>query len=97
MEHLIQWSFSQLLAFRFFAVFFLLNMFPFPANMYPDEGYMDGLTYTIWKPPVQWVATHLLSMPGEISTQVTGSGDTTFHWILFGLTIFLSLITAVIW
>jgi hypothetical protein len=93
----IQWTLAQRVAFRFCTVFFLLNMFPFPANMYPDEMYMDGLTYLIWKQPVQWIATHLLGIPGEISTQVTGSGDTTFHWILFGLTIFLSLIAALLW
>jgi uncharacterized membrane protein YphA (DoxX/SURF4 family) len=91
------WSFAQRVAFRFVSIFFLLNMFPFPANMYPDEAYMDGLTYTVWKWPTQWIATNLLHIPGEISTQVTGSGDTTFHWILFGLTIFLSLILAAIW
>jgi hypothetical protein len=94
---LTPWTLTQRIAFRFFAVFFLLNMFPFPANLYPDEEYMDGLTYTIWKLPVQWVATYLLHIPGELSTKVTGSGDTTFHWILFGLTIFLSLALAAIW
>lgn len=98
MEHLpARWTLAQRFAFRFFTVFFLLNMFPFPANMYPEESFMDGLTYAIWEWPVQWIATHLLSMPGEISTQVTGSGDTTFHWILLGLTIFLSLAMASIW
>lgn len=98
MEHQpLRWTLAQRFNFRFFALFLLLNMFPFPANIYPNEYFMDGLTYTIWQPSVQWTATHLLGIPGEISTQVTGSGDTTFHWIVFGLTLFFSLLGAVIW
>ncbi|MBC7777402.1 MAG: hypothetical protein H7246_18355 [Phycisphaerae bacterium] len=76
-----QWPLASLFAFRFFTVFFLLNIFPFPVNLYPNEIFNDGLIYILWKQPVQWIATHFLNIPGEINTQPNGSGDTTFHWI----------------
>jgi uncharacterized membrane protein YphA (DoxX/SURF4 family) len=91
------WSYLQKLAFQFCFIFLLFNTFPFPLNMYPDEQFMDGLTYTIWNAPVQWIAKNLLHKPDKLSTVVTGSGDTTFNWIVFFLTIALSLFFALIW
>lgn len=91
------WTFAQKLFFRFFTIFFALNLFPFPANMSANADWTDSLPYLIWGTPVQWIAAHLLHIPGELSMEVTGSGDTTFHWIQQGLILVLSLLGAMAW
>ncbi|MFM2394461.1 MAG: hypothetical protein RLZZ546_2443 [Bacteroidota bacterium] len=62
--------------------------------MYADELFMDGLVYKIWNFPVQWISRNILGNGEALSTEVTGSGDTTFHWILFFLHIVISLVSA---
>jgi uncharacterized membrane protein YphA (DoxX/SURF4 family) len=91
-----KWTKAGKFAFLFCFIYIFLNTIPFPLNMYPDEVYMDGLTYKIWNLPVQWIAKNILNKSEPLNTQVNGSGDTTFHWIIFFLTIFLSIVVAFI-
>lgn len=93
----VPWTFPQKLLFRFFVLYFILNLFPFPLNIFPDESWSDALPYTLWGIPVQWIATHLLHLPGTLRMEVTGSGDTMFNWILQGLFLVLSLLGTVLW
>jgi hypothetical protein len=72
-------------------------MFPFPLYILPLQEYIGDFETIIWTAPVQWTATQVLGIAEEVNNIQTGSGDTTFYWILFGLTLFLSLVVAAIW
>jgi hypothetical protein len=90
----LEWPILRKILFFFFSIFIFLYAIPFPFNMYADELFMDGLVYKIWNLPVQWISKNILGNKKALSTEVTGSGDTTFHWILFFLFIVISLVSA---
>jgi hypothetical protein len=91
------WSAAEKISFRFFFCFFLLlilfmnnGAFPYWDVLfkYPQEG-------------MQWlvleVAKHVLQITREISTSPTGSGDTTFDWVLLFTLFVTSCIGTVTW
>ncbi|HET9225635.1 MAG TPA: hypothetical protein VFR31_03145, partial [Thermoanaerobaculia bacterium] len=82
--------------FRFVFCYLVLYNFPFPLDKIPvygqilDEGYME-----IWQAVVPWVGEHLLGM--QIRFRASGSGDSTYSYVLLLCFLILALTATVIW
>ncbi len=87
-----KWSIVEKVAFRFFALFFFLQIFPFPLGYLIDNGFYNDA----WNWPINWAGKTFFDIP-EITVRPNGSGDTTWNWIQLFLIIFLSLTGAGIW
>ena len=96
------WSISRKIAFRFFFIFFLLFIFPYPINQNPINyipGLNDLLGYyfqaNTWL--VQNLGGAIFGIEGELSTRPTGSGDTSFSWVQNGLYLILAIVGCIVW
>ncbi len=89
----INWDSATKVAFRFFAIFFILSVFPFPLDIIPYIGDWARICYKwIWDPTVQWMGNHLLGVEGEIVEKMSGSGDKLYDWVsLFATTVVSAL------
>lgn len=89
------WSSAKKTAFRFFLLVFILYIFFNPNGVLP---YSDGLQ-TIYLGPfyklVPWISTHIFNKPIVIG--ITGSGDTTYDYIILLLIFTISIIGTVVW
>jgi hypothetical protein len=96
------WSNFRKIGFRFFFIFFLLFILPYPINQNPIT-YIPGINTLLewYSQAVVWLVQNLggaiFGIEGEMSTQPTGSGDTTFSWAQNGLYIFFAVIGCIIW
>ncbi|HVR09189.1 MAG TPA: hypothetical protein VMW75_14160, partial [Thermoanaerobaculia bacterium] len=80
------WSLPRRIAFRFVFCYFLLYNFPFPLTWLPDSG-LDALFqgyYKLWDAIVFWAGKHVLHLSHEVENLrgKTGSGDTTYDYVL---------------
>jgi uncharacterized membrane protein YphA (DoxX/SURF4 family) len=87
-----RWSFPKKIGFRFFFLFFLLQIFPFPLGYLIDNGFYNDA----WTWPINWAGNTFFDIP-EISFRPNGSGDTAWNWIQLFLITCLSFIGTVIW
>ena len=91
------WSTTQKIVFRFFMLFFLLYIFFNPNRVLP---YPDNLLAIYIKPfhkVVPWIGAHILHLNKPIIIAITGSGDTTYDYIIILLIFSMSIIGTVVW
>ncbi len=96
------WNTSRKIVFRFFFIFFLLFILPYPLNQNPIilipgmpelmGWYSQGI---VWL--VQNIGAGLFGIEGELSTRPTGSGDTTFSWVQTGLFLVIAIVGCLLW
>jgi hypothetical protein len=88
------WSVGEKIAVRFFTVFFVFYIFPFPVDIIPYlEMYWNEMLQVL----IPWIAAHILHLEKPITIFENGSGDTTYNYVEL-LTMFsTALIAAVIW
>jgi hypothetical protein len=90
----IEWSPARRVAFRFAAVYFFLYLFPFPLNALPFDwlsSWWDALCEAMAK----WTALHLFGI--KIEPAFTGSGDSTFHYVLVFCSVAAAALAAIVW
>lgn len=95
-----EWSLPRRIWFRFVAVYFVILFFPMPlTNVLPEGGeFIEKLWMdTIWLPIDRLVAKFVLRLPGEISHEVNGSGDTLFDYVHMFTIFCTAMIIATIW
>jgi len=91
------WSPLQKVAFRYFALLFLLYIFFNPNGVLP---YTDSLSDHYLLPfhsLVPWIGKHVLRLAKPITIFTNGSGDTTYDYVTLLLMAFLAAVGAVIW
>jgi uncharacterized membrane protein YphA (DoxX/SURF4 family) len=82
---------------RFFAVYQLLySVVPFLGRI-PGGWHVVARFYQLWEALVPWTERRILGMAKPIPYQPTGSGDTTFDWIVNGWQLALALAVATLW
>lgn len=91
------WSFFQKLSFRLFFLLFVLVILAHPIGAFPFWHWI----YSICLKPIQlfvsWMGKLLLNGKEVTQPALTGSGDTTFNYIvLIGIGL-LSLMGTIIW
>jgi uncharacterized membrane protein YphA (DoxX/SURF4 family) len=91
------WSRPQLVAFRFFFVYFVLYVAPFPLDQIP---FLNSILTSIWESYftiVNNIVRHLEGIAVVPLVKPGGSGDTTYNYIqLYVLTI-VSLVATLVW
>lgn len=87
-----KWNFVEKIGFRFFFLFFILQIFPFPLGYLIGNGFYNDA----WTWPINWAGNTFFDIP-EVSLRPNGSGDTRWNWIQLFVTIGLSIIGTAIW
>lgn len=87
-----KWTFIEKIGFRFFFIFFLLQIFAFPLGYLIENGFYNNA----WTWPINWAGNTFFDIP-EISLRPNGSGDTRWNWIQFFLIICLSIVGTTAW
>ncbi len=105
------WSGFQKWIFRFFFSWFVLMVFPFPADSIPFLSQLMGLNETLgtWygkitgayfefcKWLIPWLASHVYGIKEPITNFTNGSGDTHYDYLLYGTMLLLALVASIIW
>lgn len=92
------WSLGQKVAFRFFALFFLIYIFPFPISYIPwfefvSDFYSDEILHNI----IPWIGANILQLENPITTFTNGSGDTTYDYVLELFFLVFAFVGAMVW
>ena len=91
----VQWNRAALIAFRFFFVYFILYIFPFPISYIP---FVSGLLQTLTDLSATICTTFARSLLNlDIHPQSNGSGDPTFHYVQVLLFATCSFVATVVW
>lgn len=91
------WGVSKKAAFRFFFVFFLFTLFPFPFTQFtfldfPLSGYEK-----LWDAITLWVGSNVLHLNYEFSSEPNGSGDRTFDYVFLLTTVSVAFVVCIGW
>lgn len=93
----VKWGLLKKILFRFSCAYILLFNFPFPIAYLPYGKGISEYYDNLWKAFVPWIGTHILHISNPISTQFTGSGDTTYNYLQVLCYAAIALIVTVIW
>jgi hypothetical protein len=86
----------QRVLFRFLFSYLVLYNFPFPLNVIPVYGEVLDLSYKeIWRTVVPWVGEHGLGV--EVRYRLSGSGDSTYSYVLLFCYLILALAATAVW
>ena len=83
--------------FRFILIFFGLIIFPFPLTYIPYVNFIGVWISKFYKTIIPWLGNNVLSIQREISTEFTGSGDTTYGYLLILFYFCLAILGTIIW
>lgn len=90
------WGPGRRALFRFLFSYLVLYNFPFPLNVIPVYGEILKQSYLeIWKGVGPWVGEHVLGI--EVRYRFSGSGDTTFNYVLVFCYLILALAATAVW
>jgi hypothetical protein len=88
------WSHATKIAFRFTFVYAVLNLICYQPFL---GDFITLSTDALWKPIVLWVGKHILRIGDVPIIKETGSGDTTFAYVLGFTCLLISVFATVIW
>ncbi|SHM50406.1 hypothetical protein [Mucilaginibacter sp. OK098] len=93
----VYWSTAQKIAFRFFMIFFLLYMFFNPNGVFPYSDSVQAIYLQPFYKLVPFIGAHILHLHKPIIIAITGSGDTTYDYIIILLIFLMSIIGTIVW
>lgn len=92
-----KWSFSRKIIFRFFFIFFLLFIFPFPVlNGFSEPSGIIKYYNDLWEPFVFWVAKHVFLIHKDLGFP-SNFGDSVFSYVKLSIKLIIALIGCIIW
>lgn len=91
------WSAAQKIAFRFFMIFFLLYIFFNPNGVLPYSDNLQAIYIQPFYKLVPWIGAHILHLNKPIAIAITGSGDTSYDYIIILLIFLMSIIGTAVW
>jgi uncharacterized membrane protein YphA (DoxX/SURF4 family) len=90
------WSRGSLIAFRFFFVYFIFYILPFPLNLLPEFSTvfqsLKELSIKAYEP----IAKNIMGADYEFPVS-NGSGDTSLNYIQFFVFLIFSFVVTIIW
>ena len=89
------WTAAGKVAFRFFVVYFILYVLPFPLGYFPGGHVLALSYYQLWFKLVPWFAERFLHI--QITVFPNGSGDTTYNYMHVLLLAIISAAICVVW
>ncbi len=96
-ETLNHWTGAEKILFRFFFIFFGINIFPFPLNIIPWVGEALSFIDTATDKMVVFTGKHILHLPYDVTLQSNGSGDSTWSYVLLFLFFVLAVAGCIAW
>src|SRR5512141_1936847 len=81
---------------RFGVLLGALFVFPFPIGLVPGTGRLAGHVHAAWAWAVARFAEYVLRIEPPLF-QMTGSGDTAWHWVQAALVVTLAAAGALAW
>ncbi|MBS1660762.1 MAG: DoxX family protein [Bacteroidetes bacterium] len=95
--HMLHWSFTKKILFRFVFLFFLLFIFFNPNDILP----LNNPFYDFYSRPfhrlVPWIGAHILHLSYPITMFPLGSFDTTYDYVILLLIVVISLLGCLVW
>jgi uncharacterized membrane protein YphA (DoxX/SURF4 family) len=91
----VRWSGSAKFFMRFFSIYFLLYIFPFPLDQVIPT--LSAWLSDFWMIPIKWMGKNLLHLSYEITIKPNGSGDTTYNYVQILLFAILALFGTLLW
>ncbi len=95
-EQQTKWNLFQLVAFRFFFIYFLFIIIFENNGAYPFWYRVDELLQ-VFNGMFVWVGNKILGFSWKIATVPNGSGDTTFDFIKYFCGFVLAIFGAIVW
>ena len=95
----VKWSLAKKIAFRFFCLYFLLYILPFPINILNEFSYQGTIAkyyYQLWDGLVPWVGHHVLLI-GKDVTMPSGGSDKIFNYVEIFSKLILAAMLCLIW
>ena len=91
------WSFTKKIFFRFFASYFIIFIFPFPARYIPVLNIFNKWYQAFLNALVSLTGKNLFNISFPLAPTTNGSGDTTYNYVRLFLFFVLAIIVTVIW
>jgi len=91
------WSATQKVVFRFCFIFFILYIFFEPNGVLPMSDWLSGIYLEPFHTLIPRLAKHVLRMAQPVVIEQTGSGDTTYDYLIMLFIIVLAFIGMLIW
>jgi len=98
MQTTTTWTLLKKIGFRFFFVYCLLFLLPFPLDIF--DFLSDVVTFyddVTWKTIIPIVSENVFNIPFESLAMPLGSGDTTYNYIQLFCYVSIALFATVIW
>ncbi|NMO20405.1 DoxX family membrane protein [Pyxidicoccus fallax] len=91
------WGLAWRIAFRFVFAYVVLYAFPYPLDAVGGLEFISNAFQAFWETVVPWVGKHVLGMEKDVTAMTTGSGDTTFNYVLFLVHLVLAAGVTAVW
>ena len=91
------WSRGTLITFRFFFVYFVLYIIPFPLNLLPGVSVVFQPIVDLSVNFFELLAKTIVSLDYEKPATPNGSGDTTIHYMQLLVFTTFGFLTTVVW
>jgi hypothetical protein len=91
------WTLAQKLGFRFFMLFFIQYIFLNPNGVLPGINAIYNSYIGVFHKVIIWMAAHVLHITRPIGIVQTGSGDTTYDYLIMLMITIVSIAGTVIW
>ncbi|MEP6611546.1 MAG: hypothetical protein ABJA76_06665 [Mucilaginibacter sp.] len=86
------WTNTQKIAFRFFMIFFVLYVLFNPNGVLPYYDLVSNVYINAFHIFIPWIAQHVLHLAKPVVIVPTGSGDTTYDYLIL---LFITIVTAI--
>ncbi|MBL4663615.1 MAG: hypothetical protein JKY22_08690 [Flavobacteriaceae bacterium] len=91
------WNIAQRISFRFFFVYFVLYIFPFPLSYIPGLSVLGGYYSTMMESITLWFGTDIFSINETIDASSNGSGDRLYSYVSMYTNLVIALLGCIIW
>ena len=86
------WSFTGRILIRFFFIYFILYIFPFPLDLFSDNNYIVNSYHQLWGKLVPFTGKHLLHI--DVGTR---GGDTLFQYTRIFTLVVIAVMGCLVW
>lgn len=97
MDIVQKWTFLEKLAFRFSFTLLILFMFFFNNGTLPLLAIIGGFVDQVLYQFIPWLAKDFFHINDDISKEMNGSGDTTYHYVMLFCVGMLAIFSTLIW
>ncbi|MEM7187141.1 MAG: hypothetical protein AAF466_10825 [Bacteroidota bacterium] len=91
------WNLFQRITFRFFFIYLVLYIFPFPLYYIPGLSVLGGYYSSMMDSLIVWSGSAIFGITETIDSSPNGSGDRLYSFVAIYTSLLLSLVGCIIW